>query len=63
MNLENLNLVELDAQEKASIDGGFWNVVGGAIAWFIYETLDNFDECMESYEQGFNETADTQCTN
>jgi hypothetical protein len=40
MNLENLNLVELNAQEKREIEGGMWGLVftavgmaGAACAW------------------------------
>jgi hypothetical protein len=37
MNLENLNLVELNAQEVQEVDGGFWwvPILGGYLAWEI----------------------------
>lgn len=42
MNLENLNLVELNAQELQEVDGGIWGAivagavaVGGGCGWFF----------------------------
>ncbi|MDQ6527690.1 hypothetical protein [Flavobacterium sp. LHD-85] len=43
MNLENLNLVELNAQEKVEVDGGIWLVVLGAIATACIADWDNFE--------------------
>jgi len=63
MNLENLNVTELDAQEKLGVEGGNWRTIGGALFWFVFETIDNWDECMASYKESFNETANTQCSN
>lgn len=42
MNLENLNLVELDAQEIQETDGGFWQVVAGIIAAGIVDDWAGF---------------------
>lgn len=37
MNLENLNLVELNAQEKRETEGGFWWALldGPKIGWYM----------------------------
>jgi hypothetical protein len=43
MNLENLNLVELNAQEVQEVDGGFIWVVLGAIATACVADWDNFE--------------------
>ncbi|MFW0739884.1 class IIb bacteriocin, lactobin A/cerein 7B family [Flavobacterium sp. T12S277] len=43
MNLENLNLVELNAQEVQEIDGGIWGVILGAIATACIADWDNFE--------------------
>jgi len=56
-------VTELDAQEKLGVEGGNWRTIGGALFWFVFETIDNWDECMASYEESFNETANTQCSN
>jgi hypothetical protein len=43
MNLENLNLVELNAQEKREIEGGcFWAIIAIAIiAYNVYQAVRN----------------------
>jgi hypothetical protein len=43
MNLENLNLVELNAQEMKGTDGGFVWVILGAIATACVADWDNFE--------------------
>ena len=52
MNLENLNLVELNAQEVQEVEGGWWqaalSILGAAI--YIYNEGGDF-------VKGFNETA------
>jgi len=52
MNLENLNVTELDAQEKVSVDGGIWQWVAGALAWYVYESLDDIDSTEQSLKSG-----------
>jgi hypothetical protein len=43
MNLENLNLVELNAQEVQEVDGGLAWVILGAIATACIADWDNFE--------------------
>jgi lactobin A/cerein 7B family class IIb bacteriocin len=50
MNLENLNLVELNAQEVKEIEGGFWQVVAGIIAAGI---IDDWAGFKRSFAAGF----------
>ena len=54
MSLENLNLVELNAQEKKEIDGGFWHYVIGAIAYFCVETITNPISSNNALTSGYN---------
>ena len=42
MNLENLNLVELNAQEVQDVEGGFWGIVVGLVAAGIIADWDDF---------------------
>lgn len=44
---------ELDAREKINLDGGWWSIVKDAIVWFAMESIDNSEECLDSYEEGF----------
>ncbi|MDL2142917.1 MULTISPECIES: hypothetical protein [Flavobacterium] len=48
MNLENLNLVELNAQELISIEAGnrFWGWVGA-------EIVDHWDEIKKGFREGW----------
>ena len=50
MNLENLNLVELNAQEVLDVDGGFWWVV----AEVAYELIYSQDDVKKGYAAGRN---------
>ncbi len=54
MNLENLNLVELNAQEVKGTEGGFWHYLGGFAAWYLYETFDNVAASKASFNRGYN---------
>lgn len=38
MNLENLNLAELNAQEIQDVEWGYWAAIG---AWFLLEWINN----------------------
>ncbi len=57
MNLENLNLVELNAQETISIDGGT-----AAPSWIkklgwgylATQIIDNWDEIKEGWSEGWS---------
>ena len=56
MNLENLNLVELNAQEVQEVDGGDFGVVSGfligaLIGWAVSQDL---DKLAEAYNHGYN---------
>lgn len=50
MNLENLNLVELSAQEVQEVEGGYW--------WFLaevaYELLYSQDDVKKGYNSAKN---------
>ncbi len=54
MNLDNLNLVELNAQEVQEIEGGFWGYVATALTYFVVETLTNPVASSSSFMSGFN---------
>jgi hypothetical protein len=59
MNLENLNLVELNAQEVQEVEGGFWQWTVSALAGsFLYSVIEdwegNVDAFNESYKKGRN---------
>ena len=43
MNLENLNLVELNAQEVQEVEGGLFWIILGAIATACIADWDNFE--------------------
>ena len=49
MNLENLNLVELNAQEKQEIEGGFWQAIVIGLAWSAWE---NIGDIRDGWEDG-----------
>lgn len=53
MNLDNLNLVELNAQEVQEIEGGFWGYVAAALTYFAVETLTNPVASSNSLMSGF----------
>ncbi len=48
MNLENLNLVELNAQEVQEVEGGWW----WAVAEIAYELLYAPDDVKKGYAAG-----------
>ena len=54
MSLENLNLVELNAQEVKEVEGGFWGYVVSAIAYFCVETATNPSASSNALSAGFN---------
>lgn len=51
MNLENLNLVELNAQEVKEVDGGkwFWQAVA---ATFLYNVFADWDANVAAFNRG-----------
>ncbi len=51
MNLENLNLVELNAQEVQEVNGGWWQGALAALGAVIYIYNEGHD-----FIKGFNET-------
>lgn len=56
MNLDNLNLVELNAQEVQEIKGGDFGIVsvlivGALIGWALSQDL---DKLAEAYNHGYN---------
>ncbi|MEO8255657.1 MAG: hypothetical protein ABI554_14855 [Flavobacterium sp.] len=48
-NLENLGLVELNAQELQEVEGG-----NGWGRWFLEEVVENWDEIKKGFREGFN---------
>ena len=55
-NLQNLNLVELNAQEIMKIEGGAWPkwVKGGLIGYIASELIDNWDDFEKGFSSGYN---------
>ena len=55
-NLENLNFVELKADELKEVDGGFWSyVIGGLIGALMSQDLDAMgDEYSDGYAAAQN---------
>jgi hypothetical protein len=57
MNLENLNLVELNAQETRETEGGnapgFWGIWG---LYMLYEVAGNPRAHYDAFMRGFNST-------
>lgn len=53
MNLENLNVVELDAQQAQETEGGFWGaiIIGALIGAALTQDLDNL---VDAYNQGYD---------
>ena len=54
MSLENLNLVELNAQEVQSVDGGFIPLIVAAVSYFCIESITNPVSSNNSLLAGFN---------
>ena len=52
LNLENLGVVELNAQEKRSVDGGLWWV----LLWFAAETINNPSDSYRAFQRGYDAT-------
>jgi hypothetical protein len=53
MNLRNLNLVELNAQEVQEVDGGYpiiWWLVGG----LAYDIASNWNDSKAAFMEGYN---------
>ncbi len=53
MNLNNLNLVELDAQEAKEVEGGnpfAWGFVGA----LVYEIASNYKSSWTAVKEGYN---------
>ena len=48
MNLNNLNLVELKAQEVEEIEGGLW----WPLLWYALEVINNPTESANSFQDG-----------
>lgn len=55
MNLENLNLVELNAQEVQSTDGGVWYHVAGWVIGAAIATYDAISDMHEGYVEAYNQ--------
>ena len=51
MNLENLNLVELNAQEVKEVEGGIWPGFWVALAWSAWE---NVGDIRDGFSDGIN---------
>ena len=49
-NLENLNLVELRQDEMRQIEGGWWQIIVGAL---IIDSMINYDSVIDSFNKGF----------
>lgn len=47
MNLKNLSLVELNAQEVLTIEGGGWG------EWFATQIADNWDDIKKGFREGY----------
>ncbi|WP_229335567.1 hypothetical protein [Flavobacterium sp. ALJ2] len=47
MNLDNLNLVELNAQEVQEVEGGNW-------IEFLYELADHWGDVKKGFKEGYN---------
>ena len=52
MNLENLNLVELNAQEVIEVEGGFWEYVIGALVGAAF--TQDLDRLKDAWNHGWN---------
>ena len=52
MNLENLNLVELNAQEVQEVEGGFWQYVVGALVGAVF--TQDLDRLKDAWNHGWN---------
>lgn len=52
MNLENLNLVELNAQEVQEVEGGIW----WPIIWFAAETINSYTDSYNAFKKGYDAT-------
>ena len=59
MNLENLNVAELSAQEVRETEGGITGLegflLGTFIGGFIYECVSNWDENVQCMKDSYNE--------
>lgn len=51
MNLENLNLVELNAQEVQEVDGG---ILWAIAAYLLWETIGNPRASYDAFMRGYN---------
>lgn len=49
MNLDNLNFVELNAQELQEVEGGYW----WPFVWFAAETINNLSDSYSSFKSGY----------
>ena len=58
MKLENLNLVELNAQELREIEGGIAGIISRAISficgYLLLETATNPNSSYNSFNEGYN---------
>ncbi len=51
MKLENLNVVELNAQETTETEGGYWAAIG---AWYLFEWINNPIAHSKALAAGYN---------
>ncbi len=52
MNLENLNLVELNAQEVKEVDGGWKWIWQAALGNFIYNVFSDWEANVAAFNKG-----------
>jgi lactobin A/cerein 7B family class IIb bacteriocin len=55
MNLENLNLVELNAQEAQEVEGGIWPIIIAVAGYFCLESVTNPIGSNTSFTNGFKD--------
>ena len=51
LDIQNIGLVELNAQEVQEVEGGFWGALG---VWFAWETFGNPVSSYNSFMRGLN---------
>ena len=60
MNLDNLNLVELNAQEVQEVEGGFdfkKLIKRAGLAWLATEIMDNWADVKQGALEGWNDAS------
>lgn len=54
MNLENLNLVELNAQDAQEVEGGIYPLLAAWGMYMLYETAGNPKASYNAFMAGYN---------